>query len=128
MENRAALNALTSKPAPPPVKRTTNYQGQNYNSTDSVRDFFARQGKKVDTSAFEPRERKSESRAESSSGSGTAKRGGGLTVGTRVRHAKFGVGLIVKREGEDDNVKLTINFPGYGQKKMIEKFAGLEKA
>ena len=53
--------------------------------------------------------------------------GSGLTVGTRVRHAKFGVGLIVKREGEGDNVKLTINFPGYGQKKMVEKFAGLEK-
>ncbi len=130
IENRTALDALTgkpSKPAPPAVKRTSNYQGQSYNSTDSVRDFFARQGKKVDSSAFEPRERKSESRAESS-GSGASKRGGGLTVGTRVRHAKFGVGLIVKREGEDDNVKLTINFPGYGQKKMVEKFAGLEKA
>lgn len=122
IENRAALDALTGKPSPPPVKRTSNYQGQNYNSADSVRDFFARQGKKVDSSVFEPRERKSES------SSGSSKRGGGLTVGTRVRHAKFGVGLIVKREGEDDNVKLTINFPGYGQKKMIEKFAGLEKA
>jgi DNA helicase-2/ATP-dependent DNA helicase PcrA len=36
--------------------------------------------------------------------------------------------LIVRREGEGENTKLTINFPGYGQKKMIEKFAGLEKA
>ncbi|MEP7339599.1 MAG: 3'-5' exonuclease, partial [Acidobacteriota bacterium] len=127
VENRNALGALTNKPAPPPVKRTSTFTGQTYNNNDSVRDFFARQGKKVDSSAFEPRERKSESRAESSGG-GSSKRGGGLTVGTRVRHAKFGVGLIVKREGEDDNVKLTINFPGYGQKKMIEKFAGLEKA
>ena len=31
-------------------------------------------------------------------------------------------------EIKGDNVKLTINFPGYGQKKMVEKFAGLEKA
>jgi DNA helicase-2/ATP-dependent DNA helicase PcrA len=51
-----------------------------------------------------------------------------LKVGTRVRHAKYGVGLIVKREGEDENAKLTINFPGYGHKKMIEKYAALEKA
>ena len=27
-----------------------------------------------------------------------------------------------------DNVKLTISFPGFGQKKMIEKFAKLDKA
>jgi len=126
VENRAALDALTGKPAPPPVKRTSTFTGQTYNSSDSVREFFARQGKKVDPDAFESRDRKSESRAEGSSTS--SKRGGGLTVGTRVRHAKFGVGLIVKREGEGDNVKLTINFPGYGQKKMVEKFAGLEKA
>jgi DNA helicase-2/ATP-dependent DNA helicase PcrA len=36
--------------------------------------------------------------------------------------------LIVKREGEGDNAKLTINFQGYGLKKMIEKYAGLEEA
>jgi DNA helicase-2/ATP-dependent DNA helicase PcrA len=52
----------------------------------------------------------------------------GLKVGTRVRHAKYGVGLIVKREGEGEDAKLTINFPGYGHKKMIEKYAALEKA
>jgi DNA helicase-2/ATP-dependent DNA helicase PcrA len=51
-----------------------------------------------------------------------------LKVGTRVRHAKYGVGLIVKREGEGGDAKLTINFPGYGHKKMIEKYAALEKA
>lgn len=136
VENRAALNALTNKPSPPssyspPIKRTGNYQGKTYNNTDSVREFFARQGKKIDPNVFESRESKPESRAEtggSSSSGGSSKRGGGFSVGTRVRHAKFGVGLIVRREGEGENTKLTINFPGYGQKKMIEKFAGLEKA
>jgi DNA helicase-2/ATP-dependent DNA helicase PcrA len=105
-------------PAPPPpsVKRASNYQGQTYNSADSVKEFFARRGQKVDTGEFESRL--------GDGGGGTA---GGLKVGTRVRHAKYGVGLIVKREGEGDNAKLTINFPGYGHKKMIEKFAGLEK-
>jgi DNA helicase II / ATP-dependent DNA helicase PcrA len=46
----------------------------------------------------------------------------------RVRHAKYGQGLIIKVEGEGDDAKLTINFPGYGVKKMIAKYAGLERA
>jgi DNA helicase-2/ATP-dependent DNA helicase PcrA len=44
-----------------------------------------------------------------------------------VRHAKYGQGLIVRVEGEGEDAKLTINFPGYGHKKLIAKYAGLEK-
>jgi DNA helicase-2/ATP-dependent DNA helicase PcrA len=134
-ENRTALDALTGKSTPPPqlIKRTNTFQGQTYNSKDSVREFFARQGKQVDPNVFEPRESKPESKFESraeSSGSSKGSFGssGSFKVGARVRHAKYGVGLIVKREGEGDSTKLTINFPGYGPKKLIEKFAGLEKA
>ncbi len=129
MENRAAIDALTGK-VPPPVKRTSNFQGQTYNNRDSVNEFFKRQGVKVDTDALKPKLVKSESGGSSSGSSGSRSSGGSgkFKVGTRVRHAKFGVGLIVKCEGEGDNLKLTINFPGYGQKKMVEKFAGLEKA
>ncbi|MCI0525638.1 MAG: ATP-binding domain-containing protein, partial [Acidobacteria bacterium] len=117
VEDREPLRA-PAPPAPPPssVKRASNYQGQTYNSADSVKEFFARRGQKVDTGEFE-------SRLGDESGGAT----GGLKTGMRVRHAKYGVGLIVRREGEGDNAKLTINFPGYGHKKMIEKFAGLEK-
>ena len=45
--------------------------------------------------------------------------------GAQVRHEKYGKGLVLRREGSGDNVKLTISFPGFGQKKMIEKFANL---
>jgi DNA helicase-2/ATP-dependent DNA helicase PcrA len=103
-----------------PARQPGNYQGRTYNSADSVKEFFARQGKNIDTADFE-------ARAGSDDESG-AHRTTGLKVGTRVRHAKYGVGLIVKREGEGENAKLTINFPGYGHKKMIEKYAALEKA
>jgi len=105
-------------PAAPP-KRTSNFQGRAYNDADSVREFFARQGKKVNESAFEPRGREGAERRPAG--------GGGLRPGARVRHAKYGQGLVVKREGEGDGAKLTVNFPGYGTKKLIEKFAGLEK-
>jgi DNA helicase II / ATP-dependent DNA helicase PcrA len=48
--------------------------------------------------------------------------------GTYVRHAKYGRGLVLRREGSGDQLKLTVSFPGHGQKKLIEKYAGLEKA
>jgi DNA helicase-2/ATP-dependent DNA helicase PcrA len=51
-----------------------------------------------------------------------------FTPGTHVRHPKYGKGLVLRREGTGDNVKLTVSFPGFGQKKLIEKFANLEKA
>ena len=48
--------------------------------------------------------------------------------GSYVRHAKYGRGLVLRREGSGDQLKLTVSFPGYGQKKLVEKYAGLEKA
>ncbi len=48
-------------------------------------------------------------------------------LGTRVRHPKYGLGTVVGCEGEGENTKLTVSFPGYGQKKMVEKYASLER-
>ena len=124
-EGGEPTRAVHSPPSYQPPKRTTTYQGPKNNSTDSVREFFARQGKTIDTPVFDSSARESRTASSKTSSSGTSS--SGLKVGTRVRHAKYGQGTIVKREGEGENAKLTINFPGYGQKKMIEKYAGLEK-
>jgi DNA helicase II / ATP-dependent DNA helicase PcrA len=48
--------------------------------------------------------------------------------GSRVRHAKYGLGTVLASEGEGDDEKLTVSFPGYGAKKLIPRFAALEKA
>jgi len=48
--------------------------------------------------------------------------------GSYVKHAKYGRGLVLRREGVGDSLKLTVTFPGYGQKKLIQKYAGLELA
>ncbi len=48
--------------------------------------------------------------------------------GARVRHPAYGVGTILNCEGEGGDTKLTISFPGYGQRKFIEGKAPLEKA
>jgi DNA helicase-2/ATP-dependent DNA helicase PcrA len=48
--------------------------------------------------------------------------------GSYVKHAKYGRGLVLRREGVGESLKLTVTFPGYGQKKLVQKYAGLEKA
>jgi DNA helicase-2/ATP-dependent DNA helicase PcrA len=45
--------------------------------------------------------------------------------GSMVRHPKYGRGTVLRREGEGDDAKLTVNFPGYGLKKLIQRFAGI---
>jgi DNA helicase II / ATP-dependent DNA helicase PcrA len=48
-------------------------------------------------------------------------------LGTQVRHAKYGLGTVIECDGEGDDTRLTISFPGYGRKKMVEKYASLER-
>ena len=50
-----------------------------------------------------------------------------LRKGQRVRHSKYGEGTVLIREGEGEDAKLTVMFPRHGLKKLMEKFANLEK-
>ncbi len=54
---------------------------------------------------------------------------GGLELGkgARVRHPKYGEGVIFSREGEGEDAKLTVQFRGHGMKKLVERFAQLER-
>ena len=45
-----------------------------------------------------------------------------------MRHPKYGEGTVYRREGEGDDAKITVQFPGFGLKKLVEKFAQLERA
>jgi DNA helicase-2/ATP-dependent DNA helicase PcrA len=47
--------------------------------------------------------------------------------GSKVRHPKYGIGTVLESEGEGENTKLTVSFPGYGRKKLVERYASLEK-
>jgi len=51
----------------------------------------------------------------------------GLKKGQRVRHAKYGEGTILVREGDGEDAKLTVMFTRHGMKKLVEKFANLQK-
>jgi DNA helicase-2/ATP-dependent DNA helicase PcrA len=50
-----------------------------------------------------------------------------LKKNDRVRHSKYGEGTILMREGEGEDAKLTVLFSRHGMKKLMEKFANLQK-
>jgi DNA helicase-2/ATP-dependent DNA helicase PcrA len=50
-----------------------------------------------------------------------------LRKGQRVRHSKYGEGTILMREGDGEDAKLTVLFARHGMKKLMEKFANLQK-
>ena len=51
----------------------------------------------------------------------------GLSKGSRVRHPKYGEGVVFQREGDGDDAKITVQFQQHGVKKLVEKFAQLER-
>jgi DNA helicase-2/ATP-dependent DNA helicase PcrA len=147
MASKAAVSALRGESEP--IKPRTPYTGKTYNSSEAIAEFF----KKKDISKAEPPASAGGENVEPKSGivppahaGGSAldrlKASGskassapvrqsptmnGLVPGTHVRHEKYGRGLVLRREGSGDNAKLTVSFPGFGQKKLIEKFAKLQK-
>jgi ATP-dependent DNA helicase UvrD/PcrA len=50
-----------------------------------------------------------------------------LKKGQRVRHSKYGEGTILMREGDGEDAKLTVLFSRHGMKKLMERFANLQK-
>jgi len=52
----------------------------------------------------------------------------GVYIGMKVRHGKFGVGTIRKIEGVGDEQKAIVWFNTVGPKKLMLRFAGLERA
>jgi DNA helicase-2/ATP-dependent DNA helicase PcrA len=48
-------------------------------------------------------------------------------LGQKVRHPNFGVGTIVGVEGDDEDRRLSVSFPGRGTKKFVERYAQLEQ-
>jgi DNA helicase II / ATP-dependent DNA helicase PcrA len=51
----------------------------------------------------------------------------GFKNGERVRHPKYGDGIVFRTEGDGDSAKITVQFAKFGVKKLVEKFANLEK-
>jgi DNA helicase-2/ATP-dependent DNA helicase PcrA len=52
----------------------------------------------------------------------------GVFIGMKVRHAKFGIGTVRKIEGAGEGQKVIVWFSSVGPKKLLLRFAGLERA
>jgi ATP-dependent DNA helicase UvrD/PcrA len=55
------------------------------------------------------------------------KRGGNTDplLGQKVRHPEYGIGTVVGVEGDEDDRRLSVSFPGRGTKKFVERYAQL---
>jgi DNA helicase-2/ATP-dependent DNA helicase PcrA len=49
-------------------------------------------------------------------------------LGRKVRHPSYGVGTVVGVEGDEEDRRVSVSFPGRGTKKFIERYAQLEPA
>ena len=49
-----------------------------------------------------------------------------IKVGQRVRHMKFGNGVILSYTGKGDSLKIQINFESYGKKWLVMSYAQLD--
>jgi len=47
-------------------------------------------------------------------------------VGKRVRHSKFGEGVITDTEGQGDHARVQVNFARAGSKWLVLSYANLE--
>ena len=51
---------------------------------------------------------------------------GGMRLGTRVRHGKFGEGVVLNIEGQGPHARVHVNFEGQGAKWLMLSMARLE--
>jgi DNA helicase-2/ATP-dependent DNA helicase PcrA len=97
--------------SPDQASQVASYSGRNHHSIDNIAEFFASRGKKFSAPkmpAASPPGRK------------------GFRPGEKVRHPKYGEGTVYHREGEGEEAKITVQFPRFGLKKLVEKYAQLE--
>ena len=48
-------------------------------------------------------------------------------LGRKVRHPEYGVGTVVGVEGDEDDRRVSVSFPGRGTKKFVERYAQLQQ-
>jgi DNA helicase-2/ATP-dependent DNA helicase PcrA len=118
---------MVAKPKAPAPNAETNPEaeisaGPEAPSIDNIARFFGGKPGSIKPGAF-PRPASSRPTMDIPAPSGAAN----LKKGQRVRHLKYGEGTILMREGDGEDAKLTVLFSRHGMKKLMEKFANLQK-
>jgi DNA helicase-2/ATP-dependent DNA helicase PcrA len=111
----------------PQVRETPKanlYTGKTYNSVENIQQFFADRANQ----APQPTQRaEAIAKPVPTSRPPLPSRPKGFRAGATIRHPKYGLGTVLRREGDGDDAKLTVSFQGYGLKKLVEKYAGIQE-
>jgi DNA helicase-2/ATP-dependent DNA helicase PcrA len=118
--------------------RRSTYTGKTYNSLDNISQFFGERGlpfKPAQPAAPPKPDLRTPPQFPRPFGSAPPKPlpvappppRKGARAGMTVEHPKYGTGTVVRREGEGEDAKITVNFPRFGLKKLVEKYAGLKR-
>ena len=112
--------------------RRNTYTGKTYNSLENISQFFSERGLAAPSKPAAPNQpaamqypkpaMAAKPLAPPPAGAPLKAR-----MGQTVEHPKYGRGTVVRREGEGEDAKITVNFPGVGLKKLVEKYAGLKR-
>jgi DNA helicase II / ATP-dependent DNA helicase PcrA len=111
-EDQSGSRSAPSSQGRPKFAGKTGGGSGSSGSIDNIASFFAARGQKVSRPKVEAEEPTGKT---------------GLKQGTRVRHPKYGEGTVFRREGDGDDAKITVQFQQHGVKKLVEKFAQLER-
>jgi DNA helicase-2/ATP-dependent DNA helicase PcrA len=108
--------------------RRNLYTGKTYNSVENIKQFFSEKGMPVPQGigAAAPKPAPVVNRPVASSPAPVKKAAKKLGPGSVIEHAKYGRGTVLRIEGSGEDTKVTVNFPSYGLKKLIAKFAGIK--
>jgi DNA helicase-2/ATP-dependent DNA helicase PcrA len=94
------------------AKPRSSYDGRSYDTVDAVQGFLEKRQSPGPT----PKGRSARPNPKS-----------GWTQGARVKHPRYGVGTVLRIEGAGDEAKLTVSFNNHGMKKLVARYASLEK-
>ncbi|HUD99169.1 MAG TPA: UvrD-helicase domain-containing protein [Bryobacteraceae bacterium] len=108
------------------------FTGKTFNSLENISQFFAERGvpfpvqkpPNAGTPAGIPQARPPAAPVKAAPPAAPRR---SARTGMTVEHPKYGTGTVVRREGEGEDAKITVSFPRYGLKKLVEKYAGLKR-
>ena len=149
-ENIPQIDLTAERHAAQQAARKNLYTGKTYNSLDNISQFFSERGitppgQAGSAAAMRPSPPPPTARPQSPAPSrfntplaprsplapgpppSTPPPRTSSRQGTVVEHPKYGTGTVIRREGDGPDAKLTVLFPGYGLKKLVERYAGLKK-
>ena len=114
--------AKPASPSPEPNPKSETPAAPESPSIDNIARFFGGKSGAIKPGAF-PSPASSRPPMDIAAPTGAAN----LKKNQRVRHSKYGEGTVLMREGDGDDAKLTVMFNRHGIKKLMERFANLQK-